>query len=646
MIRKLSVLLGLLVAIGPSRLVMGQEAGEILIGGKPRSFWIEGLKSTDARMRLRSCDALGIMGQEAAVAVPVLLVAASDHDEKVRFAATSALGHIGQEARSAVPLILKQMLETSSMRELAVAQNALAGIGRPAVAELIKHLDDESIGRRFRSARVLEWIGRDAESAAPALVAQFQITHDGSVYSVDLVRALGSLGPKAKSVAPTLTRSLTESFAGGDNLATLRKSLTRALTRIGEPPVFFLLEKLSGRDSNDRLLAAELLGAIGPHAIESIEALETILKNRGADPDLRREVAIALSRIDARCPLVVPVLIEALEQFPESAFEAMTDLGPRAIAAAPSIVRILEGNMDDQRRRTAMRALVEIDPEGLQVLPALIDAFQHGPQDSIADAAEMLGQIGPPARECVPSMVKDFLARSSDDRARENPRILINTALALENIRSHPHFVVPAMISVLKDQNKSRIHREAMIALSGCGPAAGPAIPQMIAALDGPNQDMVAHVLGRIGPDAREALPALRASLRRRKPIESQSGLLMAIFRIDPSSASNIDGVLESIENFRDRAIISGFAGRACAEGEGLARIDLQALERSLARDDEESPPETVDPVDSRIGVLGGYGPSARAAIPRLTSLLNHKKHSVRSASREALGQIEGTTRP
>jgi HEAT repeat protein len=304
-----------------------------------------------------------------------------------------------------------------------------------------------------------------------------------------------------------------------------------------------------------------------------------------------------------------------------------------------------EHELSRETRAVLMRALPQIDLEGLQCLPALIRTVETRTGTERAWAVFALGQIGPPARASVPSLIRTFMAESENDSDERTSEILGPTATALRTIASHPHFVVPAMISVLKDQKKADWHRDALVALSGYGPAASPAIPQLISALDGTWQALAAEVLGGIGPGAREALPALRRCLKQQQPTASPEAVLLAICRIDPSSTIDPDALMASIDSLYARAVISGFLGRTSPEGEGLTRRYLREVD-GMVNQYTEFEYDDFNTLERYITAFASYGPAARAAIPRLTSLLNHKDRSIRSAAKDALARIERTRHP
>jgi HEAT repeat protein len=642
---KLLIALVVLLPASAGSTLHARQPSEISVGGKPRAFWIASLNSEDKKIRRQSGEALGLMGPSANEAVPKLIIAAGDVDEQVRSSAVTALGEIGRGAEAAVPMLVRRLLETQSGTEIDSAQFALVGIGRTAVPELVNRLLHDDKANKFRLVETLGRFGSDAESAVPAILAELEAAGPRPSYIRSLIETLGRIGPGATPAAPALARIVAERFSDGPQPNEMLGPLIVALSRIGEPPVAILIERLSNRDPELRQLAAELLGKIGPRAKASTEKLAAIIDNR-REPGCRTAAAIALSRIDPDSARVVPALIGAIDEDPARAIRALIDLGPRAAAAVPRLVALLgvdEKKVADPPSRLALLALAQIDPEGLQCLPAVIHAFESHIDETRACAAYALAEFGPSARASVPSLVRGFLAESETYSDDSIDAIHDGIAVALRQIGANPNFVVPTMISVLKNQQKSDHHRNALIALAGYGPAAKAALPQLIAALDGRWRALAAEVLGRIGPDAAEALPALRAIIAKKDVAARRSEVLIAILRIDPASAKEVETALASIENFEDRARIAGALGRTSPEGEGLTRRYLKAIDGWLERENVDA---VTRAIERFVTILGSFGPAAHAAIPRLSSLLTHKDRAIRLAARDALARIEMTRSP
>jgi hypothetical protein len=122
---------------------------------------------------------------------------------------------------------------------------------------------------------------------------------------------------------------------------------------------------------------------------------------------------------------------------PNAVIAALSDLGPRAIPAMPRLIKLLdtrEHELSRETRAVLMRALPQIDLEGLQCLPALIRTVETRTGTERAWAVFALGQIGPPARASVPSLIRTFMAESENDSDERTSEILGPTATALRTI--------------------------------------------------------------------------------------------------------------------------------------------------------------------------------------------------------------------
>jgi hypothetical protein len=73
-----------------------------LAGGKPVSFWVESLQSSDAQLRQKAVDKLGNVGNSDPQAFPAVIGALRDADPAVRQAAVRAVPKFGTPAREAV----------------------------------------------------------------------------------------------------------------------------------------------------------------------------------------------------------------------------------------------------------------------------------------------------------------------------------------------------------------------------------------------------------------------------------------------------------------------------------------------------------------------------------------------------------------
>lgn len=123
-----------------------------------------------------------------------------------------------------------------------------------------------------------------------------------------------------------------------------------------------------------------------------------------------------------------------------------------------------------------------------------------------ARAAAALGNFGPPAAPAVPSLIEALNGRDS--------AVHRQAAIALGKIHSDPDMVIPLLTQCLSGQD---VPDAAAIGLAGFGPAARPAVPELLAHFDSRDDDLrkaVWFALQGIDPEAFiRAAMELQASL-------------------------------------------------------------------------------------------------------------------------------------
>ena len=192
----------------------------------------------------RHAGIYGLMGigPEARAAVPALIEALNHEHFHTRYWACRALREIGPEAKAAVPVLVRLLQEDLASVRRHAAQ-ALGGIGpeigEEAIASLTAALEDPLEPVREDAAIALGKIGPPAKSAVPALEEALakgplaaRVPGARSLWLItgrpdpavgvlvgelgdfnggyDATRALGEIGPPAKSAVPAL-RKLIES---------------------------------------------------------------------------------------------------------------------------------------------------------------------------------------------------------------------------------------------------------------------------------------------------------------------------------------------------------------------------------------------------------------------------------------------------
>jgi len=139
-------------------------------------------------------------------------------------------------------------------------------------------------------------------------------------------RALGEIGPGAKSAVPELVKSLS------DNNSNVRRCASEALGKIGPDAVSGVPELAElVKDSNlgVRIGAVEALGKIGPGA--AIGVLHLVKALTDSNSDVRRRAAESLGKIGPNAESITP-LVKALDDSDSTvrynATEALMKMGP------------------------------------------------------------------------------------------------------------------------------------------------------------------------------------------------------------------------------------------------------------------------------------------------------------------------------
>jgi HEAT repeat protein len=186
------------------------------------------------------------------------------------------------------------------------------------------------------------------------------------------ITALSDLGEEVRRVLPALRAALREAaLHDGDDA--VRAEAVHALLRTGPQPatqVAALVDALHSEIDVVRFHAAISLGDLGSDGRSAVAALiHTSLWDE--DPAVRVEASMALWKIDRKLPLVLHVLVKALEDTNELicwiAAERLGQLGPAAREAIPALRQCLQRDFRVSLiKKAVLLALECIDPQGSQ----------------------------------------------------------------------------------------------------------------------------------------------------------------------------------------------------------------------------------------------------------------------------------------
>lgn len=219
--------------------------------------------------RVEAARTLAKLGPRASVVVPDLVAVLERlrgaEQESLQEAIIEALGQIGAAAKVALPSLAKATARTTDIDQAIKKSTEL----------ILSASDSQDI-----DALVQQLLSRDASIRLRA------------------AKALGDLGPAAKSAAPALLLALSE--PDGDARRAMINA-HRLVQPAAKPPEAFIKAiavDLKDPDANYRLLAVRALGRIGPPA--AFLALDIDALRTDPDPDVRRTVPDAFARVTAQ----------------------------------------------------------------------------------------------------------------------------------------------------------------------------------------------------------------------------------------------------------------------------------------------------------------------------------------------------------
>lgn len=369
------------------------------------------------------------------------------------------------------------------------------------------------------------------------------------------VEGLAQYGAQARTALPDLIRLLDEvGTVEGEatNGGQVYWWLTTALSRIGpnDPAAVEALKRAVRRstenpDKLDLLLreSATALGHMGKNAHSAAPALTLALQRC---PPATSQVVWALSRMMPEATLSVPTMIRALEagRDPEAVIDALGAMGPPAKSALPTLHRSLT-LPSPLTEAKAFAAIAHIEGEPALDLPGALTALQQLDPRRLAAthaAFETIRQQKAKAKEAIPTLSRivanrsepwlrrtaiETLAAIGPQGDREAALLLLKAArrddpvLALDPDQLFEEFgqmaaQVPAELGALLLNENERVVEHAYQLLSSLGAQAAPAVPSIVQALQTRQKNgwpSGAHnlfwLLGRIGPQAQEAVPTL-----------------------------------------------------------------------------------------------------------------------------------------
>jgi len=386
--------------------------------------------------------------------MPALVAALRDKDERVRSAAAAALAYLRQAPDQSLPALL-EMLASEQYRLTAIrALGAMGRTAKEAVPPLVGILEDRKNDTAVR-ASAADALSRIDPTDGRVIAALIQGLQGDLLLANRCQFALLLSGPAA-------VRAL--AAASGDPGYKARGRAVEILARRGRAPgdvIPILARALNDADPAASKQAGVGLGEMGPRGLPALLAAA-----RGDDPRARAAAVFGLALFPPPPEAARKALVTALQdEDAEVRSAAAAAVGRVAAAASRSRARSAHRMPQLTDAPGAARSMGR-DDAGEWVL-ALVAMVQSG--KSRAAAIGALAEIGPDARDAVPSLAAVLRSGDAPDRKA--------SATALARI-GEP--AVAALLAALRDQDADarRLAAEALGRIPSSGPGVHPRLAE------------------------------------------------------------------------------------------------------------------------------------------------------------------------
>lgn len=285
-------------------------------------------------------------------------------------------------------------------------------------------------------------------------------------------------------------------------------------------------------------------------------------------------------RLEPAIPLLIGKLKEEDEEaewLREQCEIALVKIGGDEVKPAIPILTEMLNDKDQWARCVAATTLGQIGPEAKSAIPVLVEKLKDHMETVGRAAGEALGKMGPEATTAVPAITRLLQTQHH-----------VTAAWALWNVTHDAEKAVPPLLASLKNGNSN-----------------------------------AARTLGRIGPEAKAAVPVL-TELLTHKEQSTRYNAASALGKIGPEAKAAVPALTDLL---KDQSI---FNRGAAAEALGKIGPEAKAAKNAMAAAD----------------ALGRIGPGAKAAIPSLTQWLKTNDSLFRLRVAIALVRINPRAEP
>jgi len=414
----------------------------------------------------------------------------------------------------------------------------------PASPALVEALKDSDSKVRYRSVMALGQLWSSIHPG-PEMIAGVSALADllNDDYEDTRVRAaytLAMLGPNAKAAIPALTEAANKQ-AGNYRVREAIRSAVKSIGRATVADIPALVIELRDNNVQVRQRAAQRLESLGTDSKPAVASLLGALKDQNVRVRFLSVMALD-NLIDTQVDVgtfitpFIDLLKDPDKGIRRQATHGLGKMGPRARAAVPALTSALSDN-DDYVRRTAVYALRSIGWDSEITTTTLIKLLKDPETDVRHAAAKVLSQVEVGSSVAVPMLIEDL---------RKNSSVRESAVWTLRSYGARAKDAVPTLAEMLSSD------------------------------LPAPYRAAIAHIIGKVGPGAKQVVPFLVKSLNDRDA-SVRVAVAVALLQVEPQKESKIQPALLKIAKLKideERVSTSSVDEGAPGPGIGPGRLD------------------------------------------------------------------------
>ena len=464
----------------------------------------------------------------------------------------------------------------------------LGKLGKQALPWLIKAMDDPHIQSKVGACIALHGLGKDAFPVLPTLVGFLDhVRHD--VRGASLA-TIGQIGRLAEEMAASKVRVL---WVDKDPFVRRLALIVSAL--IEKDPGKLISQFLKALEDPIYIVRGPAVLLLAEHCAKE-KGVVFRLVQMYSDPDriVKNEVRNAFKEIGK--------------------------------VALPTLFDVLSGKNKDEEskelKRSAIQLLALIRPVSEPQIAAIIDVFKKGEGKIGKISVRLLRALKSAA---IPKLL-EVMDRAGDDHALVARVLVVMTAMAKDAVPA----IQPAMRLLESSDETLRYH--AAMFFNGLGKHSGPAFKALRRALSDESartRGMVIQALGRIGPDAGDAVPDLIEILKKSKVPGLKESAALSLADIGEPVLENKEDLLGLLEAEDSRTRVwTAYA---------VARLHEYLLPLVLKKL-EQGPSARL--AEGLLEAVGQMKTSGAAALPLLIKFLDSPDTNLRLRAAIAIGRV------